>query len=317
MEQETIEIAYERAGNGKRAAAFLADAFLSLVTGAILLILTFYLLSISPVLNSINTKREEIQLSSNLYIKDDDSIIKLKTYLNDNNELTTIEKIEIYEESLSSFYVNDLFFSENEGLNIYLDYKSKATDLESNKLFNEDGERIYSDAIHQDSYKTFYENTYDSSLSYLYLNNEYRDLNRNVILIDTFSIIGTLLFPFIIYCFIIPLCSTRYRQTIGMRLVKIALVDVTGLSVKWYKLTFRFLFFYIIELWGSLFTFLIPFIVSLTMTLLSKSHQSLSDYIFNTYMVSSETQVIYKDVIEYKLANKNKDRSNSNLLKND
>ena len=42
MENETIELTYERATLGRRIAAFLVDAFLSLLTGAIFLLLTFY-----------------------------------------------------------------------------------------------------------------------------------------------------------------------------------------------------------------------------------------------------------------------------------
>lgn len=90
-----------------------------------------------------------------------------------------------------------------------------------------------------------------------------------------------------------------------MMATKIALIDVNGLSVKWWKFTLRFLFFYVIELWGSLLSFFIPFIVSLTMAVLSKAHQSLSDYITNTYMVSIDNKSIYKDVFEYKLAQQN------------
>lgn len=136
-------------------------------------------------------------------------------------------------------------------------------------------------------------------------NNEYRNLNRQLLLIDTFSVLGTLLFPFLIFSYVIPLFNVRTRQTLGMMATKIALIDVNGLSVKWWKFTLRFLFFYVIELWGSLLSFFIPFIVSLTMAVLSKAHQSLSDYITNTYMVSIDNKSIYKDVFEYKLAQQN------------
>ena len=45
------------------------------------------------------------------------------------------------------------------------------------------------------------------------------------------------------------------------------------------------------------------------MAVLSKAHQSLSDYITNTYMVSIDEKSIYKDVFEYKLAQQNTKRS--------
>lgn len=308
-EIEQVNISYERVSNGRRAAAFLLDAVLSLITGAILLILTLYLLTSTPTMKSIQNRREEISLFSNLYVRENDSIITLKESLKNNDVLTVAEKNSKYDEALTLFYSNSDFFSDNEGIQIYLNLKKVKTDSQGNKLFDDNGNALYSDAVHNDNYWSFYNKVFDSSLSYLYYNNEYRQLNRNIILIDTFAIISTLLFPFIIFCYIIPLCNLRTRQTLGMMTVKIALIDANGLSVKWWKLTLRFLFFYVIELWGSIFAFFIPFVVSLTMAILMKSHQTLADYVCNTYMVNVKDRIIYRNVYEYKLANKAKPNS--------
>lgn len=306
MENETIELTYERATLGRRIAAFLVDAFLSLLTGAIFLLLTFYLLSVSPFMKNIYQQRDDIQLNSHLYFKDDsNNIIQLKESISKDTALTIKEKNKKYDDALTYFFDSDLFFNENEGNEIYKNLKGNAKGDDNNNLFNNDGIEIYDDSLHNDYYLSFYEDSYQKALSYMSWNNEYRNLNRQLLLIDTFSVLGTLLFPFLIFSYVIPLFNVRTRQTLGMMATKIALIDVNGLSVKCWKFTLRFLFFYVIELWGSLLSFFIPFIVSLTMAVLSKAHQSLSDYITNTYMVSIDNKSIYKDVFEYKLAQQN------------
>ena len=280
MENETIELTYERATLGRRIAAFLVDAFLSLLTGALFLLLTFYLLSVSPFMKSIYQQRDDIQLNSHLYIKDDsNNIIQLKESISKDTALTIKEKNKKYDDALTYFFDSNLFFNENEGNEIYKKLKENAKGDDNNNLFNNDGIEIYDDSLHNDYYLSFYEDSYQKAL--------------------------TLLFPFLIFSYVIPLFNVRTRQTLGMMATKIALIDVNGLSVKWWKFTLRFLFFYVIELWGSLLSFFIPFIVSLTMAVLSKAHQSLSDYITNTYMVSIDEKSIYKDVFEYKLAQQN------------
>lgn len=110
MENETIELTYERATLGKRIAAFLVDAFLSLLTGAIFLLLTFYLLSVSPFMKSIYQQRDAIQLNSHLYLKDDsNNIIQLKESISKDTALTIKEKNKKYDDALTYFFDSNLF----------------------------------------------------------------------------------------------------------------------------------------------------------------------------------------------------------------
>ena len=51
---------------------------------------------------------------------------------------------------------------------------------------------------------------------------------------------------------------------------------------------------------------LLPLFVSVGMLLLSKSHQSLHDYVCNTYCVSLEDVTIYLDKDEYRLSKETK-----------
>lgn len=110
MENETIELTYERATLGRRIAAFLVDAFLSLLTGALFLLLTFYLLSASPFMKSIYQQRDDIQLNSHLYLKDDsNNIIQLKESISKDTALTIKEKNKKYDDALTYFFDSNLF----------------------------------------------------------------------------------------------------------------------------------------------------------------------------------------------------------------
>lgn len=303
--EDRIELEYERATNGKRIAAFLLDFVLSLITGALFLILTFYILSSAPGMKEINQERESIQLNSSLYVREENKVIYLSEALEKDKNKTIKEKNEAFDKNMTLFYQNDTFFKDDEGMNIYLGWKENAKGKDGEALFDKEGLALYDDALHEQYYSSFYNNSFNKSLNYLYKNVRYASLNQKLILIDTFSILGTLLFPLIIYFYIIPMCFRRTRQTLGMLATRIGLIDVNGLAVSPYKFTFRFLFFYIVEIWLSLFTFLIPVGVSFGMLILSKTHQSLHDYVFNTYVVNIDEKMIFKDIYEYKLSERN------------
>lgn len=316
MNEEKIELEYERAPNTKRIAALALDLVLSFLTGAILLILTFFILSNAPGIKEIKDQREQIGLTSRLYVKDEgDNTVFLSTFLENSTDLTIREKNEIYESNLYYFFENKDFFTDDEGRAIYLDWKKDGEGTNGERIFDDQGNALYQDAIHEEDYSSFYSSSFNKALGYLHKNTTYASLNQRIILIDTFSIIGTLLFPFLIFFYGIPLFFPRTRQTLGMLATRIGLIDVTGLAVRPMKFTLRFLFFYVVEVWGSLLAFLIPAGLSLGMMAMSKSHQSLHDYLFNTYVVNIDQKMIFKDVYEYRLSERN--HQNATLKKED
>ena len=87
-----------------------------------------------------------------------------------------------------------------------------------------------------------------------------------------------------------------------MKITKTALLSVDGFSVKPLRFTLKFLFKLFIVLIGSFAALFIPLAVSITMIVVLKTHQSLSEYVSNTYLVSIEDQSVYKDLTEYRIA---------------
>ena len=307
---EIHELEYERATNPRRIASNLLDTFLSLLLGMILLCLTFYLIEVSPVVGNFESTRNEIALSSGLYEKSeiDGFIIRKNENILDSEELTSQEKIDKLHGILYTFYQNEDFFNTSkEGLDLFYDYFDLGIDENENKLFDENHNRIYLSSDYDQAYLNFYNDLFNLSTGYLANNSDYLHSSQAIILILIFSIIGTMLVPFIIFYYIIPLFFVRTRQTLGMLLTKTAIINYDGLAVSFKKHTFRFIFIFIFEIICSIFAFLVPFIVSFSMMILSKSHQTLHDYLFSTYCVNITDRTIYKDKYEYKLSLRDKE----------
>lgn len=303
MEQEkktVINLEYTRASSFKRISANLFDFTISIVLGFILLMGTFNIISNNSGFKSIVNTRETILISSELYIKKDSNVNSLKKDLEEDNDLKINEKSYKLNMVLDSFYSNSDFFLEDQGDLIYLKLKNEAKDDKQNLLFDSNLERIYQESDYDEIYLNFYYAAFDSATNYLFQNKEYRDSNNLIIIIVTFSTIGTFLIPFLIFYYLVPLFFTRTHQTFGKLICKIGIIGANGLSITFSRFTLRFLFFYIFELIISIFAFLIPFILSFSMAMISKTHQSLHDYLFTTYVVDVDKKKIYKSLQEYK-----------------
>ena len=297
------EISYERANNFKRFSANLLDTFLSLLTGFILLSLTFLILANAPGMIELREVRENIALNAGLYQVDSNgNAIRANDIIYDSEDMTALEKSETMNNILFSFYRNSNFFDGNEGIEIYKNYFIEATNDDNKRLFDDDLNRIYTSSDYDYVYLEFYNDIFETSFGYLFNDSNYSKANSDFIIIYSLSIVATLVFPFIIFYYIVPLFFVRTRQTLGMKLCKIAIVNYDGLALKLGKFTLRFLFFYVVEILFSLVAFLIPLAFSLTMMIMSKSHQTLHDYLFSTYCVSIDNRTIYKDIYEYVLS---------------
>lgn len=302
--EEVEEIVLERASNGRRFSATLLDLFLSLLIGFVLLALTFTLIENHPNMIKMNKTREEISINSGLYVKGEKTLLRYNDTIKDNKDLSFNEKSDLLHDKIYTFYTEKDFFDKTEGLKIYHNELKEAKTTDGKSMFTASYTRALTNSDYDESYYNFYDEFFDCTTGYLLKNSSYFEINQAIILIYSFSIVLTLSLPFILFFYLIPLCFVRTRQTIGMKVCRIALVDYTGLSVRPLKFTLRFLFFFIFIVVGSMLTFLIPMAISITMMVLSKSHQSLTDYLSGTYYVSIDNRNIYKDIYEYELSKK-------------
>lgn len=300
---KVLELYYERATNGRRFSAFLFDVFSCLLAGALLLLLTFLVLKNVPAIQNAVATREDIGVRSGLYEKGEDGLVETIDAIDADKGRTFDEKSQDIDVILTSFYSDSLFFDGSTGTERYLEYKDQARLPDGQKMF-ENGKRVLVNDDYDEDYYSFYKDCFEVARGYLSQNGSYRKANQTIFFSYTFSIVGTLLFPFPFFFLLVPLLFRRTRQTFGMRLCRIALVDGNGLALSNGKTVGRFLFLFLVEIVLSLFSFLVPLFVSVGMVLLSKTHQTLHDYVFNTYAISSDKATIYLDRADYLLSKK-------------
>ena len=106
----------------------------------------------------------------------------------------------------------------------------------------------------------------------------------------------------VIYYYIIPLCFSRGKKTLGRFLFKTGLVDKNVLSVNWKLYTLRFLIQFFVEIILSIPTAGIPLIVSFSLMVFSKKKQNLHDYFLNIEEIDCSQNKIFvnkKEVYDY------------------
>ena len=303
-ENNVVELNYPASSVGRNLAMRLFDAFVWIFLGMILTIGTLFAIQGNGTYKGWNKRLTQLREESTIYKTVDGKQINIYDYVYQDEEMTLDEKSSVVDSSLTYFFTAFLKEELNgEGSKIYLDYKLEEVDSDGNKLFNPDGSR----AVVSDDYDVVYLSAYgniltDKALGYLNSKPEYLSLKKKTSLCYLIGIPLTFVLSYIIVYYIIPLCFSRGKKTLGMLVTKTALLQVDGMSCKVGRFTLKFLFKMFIILIGSIFGLLIPLAVSITMIVVMKSHQSFSEYVTNTYIVLADEQTVYKDKSEFCLA---------------
>lgn len=303
--EKVLELDYQSVPLGRNFAGRLLDLFLFFVFGVILVIPDLFIIQGNKTYQSWLTTQNDYKIESRLYKKNEEGkILKLPSYYDEVNDLTFNEKSEQMNDALV-FFFEDYVSSEMNGTGkkILLDYKLDCKTTDGKSMFDEEGNRV----LVSSDYDSVYYSTYsslinDKALGYLNLKKEYLDSKKKASLIYLVTIPLMFVLSYTVFYYIIPLCFSRGKRTLGMKITKTALLSVDGFSVKVGRFTLKFLFKLFIILIGSFAAVFIPVAVSITMIVVLKSHQSLSEYVTNTYLVSIENQDVYKDLIEYRIA---------------
>ncbi|MFA6754882.1 MAG: RDD family protein [Bacilli bacterium] len=295
-EKVVHEVEYARASTFRRISAGIFDFFTCIITSLLLFMVTILIIENSSVYKTNISNRNEILLNSELYVENDANIIKVNNFLDSNEDLTYNEKSERMDTRLNHFFVNKNFF-EDDNTSIYNKLKSEAKDGD-NYLFDEGYDRVLTNTDYDATYYEFYKDAIDTAVGYLNLNSTYSESAKTIFVIYTVGIVVTYIFPYLIFFLLIPLIFKTGYQTLGKKIMKIAIINFNGVNANKKKFLCRFAIFYFFEIILSLVTFLIPFIVSISMMVISKTHQSLHDYVCGTYVVSVENNKIYRDVNE-------------------
>ncbi len=146
-------------------------------------------------------------------------------------------------------------------------------------------------------YKSFMQNYCESVLATAF--STYRSALRSLS-IDLFAIeipVSYALAGILVY-FVPTLIFKRGHKTIGKLAYKIGVVNSDCLNISNGKNILRFIIFYFAVLLLSLVTFAVPVIISFTMMVFTKKHQSFQDYMLGLYEVETSTFKIYYDLEE-------------------
>ena len=294
-----MEVKFEKATFSSRIFAFGADLIIMVAAGLGLAIASQAILQNVPFYKEAGQVLNKVQLDSGLYVENSDKDV---VALCDYYKPTNVDQYKAYNDeinlALTSFYQKEEFFDDtawasqhyidmkiDSGLFIYTDdthtsTTPKAEDEESLKnMFEFYGRTITEDAtLYIVKVPGYVEATKTLNISFIFL----------ILLLPIF--ISITLFEFIV-----PFIFGNGYRTIGKFLFKISVVDARGLAPSFPRFLLRYLFFLVVEIYGSMVSFLIPLIVSFTMFVFNKNNQSLHDYVIGTYVVDSSNKRVHKN----------------------
>ena len=299
MNEETKELTYQTPLFSRILFSSFFDLFLFFLLGSALLFAAHGILKSTSSFQETITSRETIQQSSKLYVPDEEGVILLSDFL-ENQDITRKEKGIIYEETLEYFYSVFLpEYSIQDGMTSYQEEK-KACVVDGISLFDDAGERLYANPDFDEAYLSFFETNYQTkALGYLERIPDYSHATRFLLLMElsaagiAFSLAHALLY------LAIPLVFSRGKKTLGMKLAHLSSVGKNGFSISWRRQVLLWLFQFVFLFWGSILAFLLPLGITLTMQIVRKDRQGVDQYVVGVYPVDDQERRIFKNGIEF------------------
>lgn len=299
IEKPKVEVSYSKASLSKRMIASVIDLCLIFFTCIVLFTCFIYPIRNLPIYTKQIDIQNSLRIESNLYVDENTTILNYAS--NDENLSNYSLKKDYLSSKIEAFYANKTFFSSNSEYLSYQERKLEAKSQDGLNLFKTENDNIVETNQKPEEYYNFYYSEIENyCFSYLFNCPSYGEATSTIFLIIVISLLIFLVVSFLIYIVILPTtCFKRGRQTIGMKMFKIALIGVDGMNVKLDRYLCRCLFTLSIMYFLDFFSFLIPLFISLGMMYISKTNQNLTDYVFNQYYIDCKDDDIYLDQGEY------------------
>lgn len=290
---EKKEIVYTKAKLGKRLFAHFYDLGILFLSTAILFSIINMAITNSSWYKDKSDALVAMRNDSHLY---EDGVEITTVVKNDGSYPSYENKKDYLSTHIDYFYHNTTYFKDLTAWNEYGQRKLEAKTGDT-PLFIKEGENIIENNVSHEELYNFYVNEINNyCLGFLTVNPDYFNLTRFSFWTIVIEIIVILTLMFTLFYLIFPLfIFKRGRQTIGMKLEKIALINIRAVNVTVGVYILRFFFMYGVFLILDFVGFLIPAFVSIGMMYGSKSNSSLANYVFNDYMVDISSQDIYLD----------------------
>ena len=309
LAKSKIELEYTNAKIYKRLFASFIDFFTIFLSTFIFFSLTNMVLPQIDAYKNLVEEKSNLLVESGLY--NNELTLVLDVVQNDEEFSTAKEKGDYLKKSIDGFYESIYFFTSEESQKIKEDYNERKVNyvVDDTHIFSLDGENIVENPVNPQYFYDFYvEEINNYSLPFLNQNEEIINANKILSITSYVSFsIWLLLFVLFFELFFPLVVFKRGRLTLGRKVFSIGLIDVNALNIKTSKYLGRVAFIVIVMYVIGFFSFLLPLFVSLGMMFISKRHQDLVDYVFNTYVVDIKKDEIYLDQLDF-LDKTNKDK---------
>ncbi len=304
-----IEISYTQASLSRRLFSRIVDGLLTLLISMLCFLSINQIYSTIPKYQSTKTNLDEIRLNSGLYVKSDNTIMNVSTYIYKDNKMSDSQKETYLLNSLDKFFIYLKDYNEESYNKVHSNYEEflLSDSLKYNDLpyFIKENNEIVKNKSANIPISSYIDNVYvvyiDTN-SNGYLSTEIKEYYEGIKYLNdlTFyvNIPISIFLGSLIVLFIPPFIFKKGRKTIGMLIYHIGFVNknLYNLSIKEYLV--KFLISYFLEFILSFFTFGIPLLISLTMMLVTKKKQNFNEYLLNIQEVSTSDSTIYNDKSE-------------------
>ncbi len=297
----TLDVEYESAKLYKRWFAFFIDLILAFIIGLMLSTAIGKITTLVPAYTNIVEERYELEKLSGLY-DDKGNLILLNVR---KSESTVTQKKDVLKSTLEAFYQNESYFG-GDAPTYYNEYqlrKKEAVTSEGKPLFvpSLENDKVFVESTMSDQiYYDFYDQEFEKyAIAYLSLNVDFTDATNLLNRISIIELAISLSLGYSLTFLIVPFIIKRGRRTLGMYLFKISVISSDALNVTGKTLLARNLLLLLVGFWLSIFTFGLPWIVSVTIMHLTKTKQDFFDYVTNTYVVESGKKDVYLNYAEF------------------
>ncbi len=317
--EHTIEINYRLPKFHHKILANMIDVIICVFLFFALFLASRTIVINTPKYQAADAKYQQSMLDSGLYFKSETNaklLVDIVTHIT-NGSYSAKGKCQLSRKSLSQYlsYMESETDEEKYKLivddyrNFFLDPNLKpgiSGELKDEPYFVEDlfGEVIPNPLltdypeIDNKYYKDCYEPYFDTHALKIYQTNSptYRN-NINYVnnMLLFVAVPSALLLAGFLTWFIPPLFFRKGRKTLGKALYHIGVVNKEYLNCSFPRFLARFAIFFFLEYILSIFTFCVPFIISITMSGFSKYKQSFPDYMLGLYEVDTSNNKIYNN----------------------
>ena len=295
MEDSRTEVVYTKVKPGKRMLGHLIDVGIFLITSVLLFTLSNVVIKETGFYKQKINSLIQLRNDSKLYVNNK----VVTTYVEDDTLFPNYEDKKNYlSVAIDEFYHNSTYFDD---VAKQLEKYDKRR-LAKPNLFELNAEEVVVEKEGAEAKKlySFYKTEIDDyALVYLYNNIEYVTLSRFSFWCTFFEILFSVFLSFLVFYYIFPaFIFRRGRQTIGMKLLKYGIITIHAVNQGLGIFSLRCVFNFFIFLPLNFVSFLIPTFLSLGMMYFNKTNSSLTNYVFNDYMVDLTSQEIYLNDLE-------------------